>query len=400
MKNLKIGITLSLKSYSESIWTNGMKQNVLMFVHLLKQSKNNYEVCILNTIKVEGDDLKKGNYLEDIDIHYFDDKYLEMDLIFMMGAQIHESKILKFKEDPNKKYIAYKCGNSYVLGMEKVLFGENNKNYMEIERTFDEVWYIPQQHETNYGYFKTLYKTNSIMVPFIWHHKFLLESVKEIETQFKEGKYRKGYKYQPFKEKKTIGVMEPNINVVKYAMIPAMIAEECYRGNIGKEKIASLMITNAERLKTNHEFMGVIQTFDLYKDKKVSGEARYQTAFILTQHLDVVICHQVLNPLNYLYLDAAFLGYPVIHNAPLCKDLGYYYEGSDTITGAKHLDHVLTEHDNNLTEYHERNDIVLQRYHADNTDLIETYDKMIDNLFKEGNSHLIYNPKTNLYDNI
>ena len=400
-ESLKIGITLSLKSYSESIWTNGMKQNVLMFVHLLKQSKKKYEVCILNTVKVEGDDLKKGNYLDDIDIYYFDDKYMEMDLIFMMGAQVHESKILKFKEDKNKKYVAYKCGNSYVIGMEKVLFSENKKNYMEVETTFDEVWYIPQQHETNYGYFKTLYRTNSIMVPFIWHHKFLLESVKEIEKEHKNGKYKKGYKYQPFKDKKTIGVMEPNLNIVKYAMIPSMIAEECYRGDIGKNKIGSLMITNAERLKTNHEFMGVIQTFDLFKDKKVSGEARYQTAFMLTQHLDVLICHQVLNPLNYLYLDAAFLGYPVIHNAELCKDLGYYYEGSDTITGAKHLEYILTEHDNNLTEYNERNDKVLQRYHADNENLIQTYDKMIENLYNDiGNNHLIYNPQTNLFNNI
>lgn len=37
-KNLKIGITLGLKSITESIWTNGIKQNVLMLVHLLKNS--------------------------------------------------------------------------------------------------------------------------------------------------------------------------------------------------------------------------------------------------------------------------------------------------------------------------------------------------------------------------
>ena len=107
MKNLKIGITLALKSYSESIWTNGMKQNVLMLSHLLKNSKNNYEVCILNSVKVEGDNLTKAKYLEDLDIYFFDDKYMEMDLIIMMGAQIHESKILKFKEDKNKRYIGY-----------------------------------------------------------------------------------------------------------------------------------------------------------------------------------------------------------------------------------------------------------------------------------------------------
>jgi len=70
-----------------------MKQNVLMFAHLLKNSKNNYEVCLLNTHKVE-DETQKASYLDDVDIHYFDDKYMDMDIIFMMGAQVHESNIL------------------------------------------------------------------------------------------------------------------------------------------------------------------------------------------------------------------------------------------------------------------------------------------------------------------
>ena len=392
MKNLKIGITLALKSLDESIRTNGMKQNVLMLAHLLKQSKNEYEVCILNVNKTENDS-PRASYLNDIDVHYFDDKYMEMDLIIMMGAQVHESKILKFKEDKNKRYIGYKCGNNYIINTEKVLFGPNEKKqHIEHETVFDEIWYIPQQHENNYGLFRTLYRTEAIMVPFIWHHKYLLESTKEIERLFQEGKYKKGYKYVPHRDQKTIGIMEPNINIVKYALIPSLIAEESYRTDIGREKINRLMITNATKLKINHEFMSMIKTFDLYKDKKISGEARYQTAYILTQYLDVLICHQVLNPLNYLYLDAVFLGYPVIHNAPLCKDLGYYYEGSDTLTGSKHLNYVLTEHDNNLEEYDQRNDKVLQRYHADNEDLIKTYDKLIDNLYSGGNSHLVYNP--------
>jgi hypothetical protein len=238
------------------------------------------------------------------------------------------------------------------------------------------------------------------MVPFIWHQKYILNSVIEIEKGFNEGRYKKGDQYVPFKDKKTLGIMEPNINVVKYAMIPTMISEQSYRTNIGKEKINNLMITNAEKLKVNHEFMGIVKSFDLYKDGKISGEARFQTSFMLTQHLDVLICHQILNPLNYLYLDAAFLGYPVLHNASLCKDLGYYYENSDTKKGSEILNYILTEHDNNLVEYHEKNDLVLQRYHADNIDLVETYDKLIYNLYKGGNQNLIYNPNTNLYDNI
>jgi hypothetical protein len=146
--------------------------------------------------------------------------------------------------------------------------------------------------------------------------------------------------------------------------------------------------------------MGIIRTFDLFKDKKITSESRYQTAFILTQHIDVLICHQILNPLNYIYLDAAYMGYPVLHNAPMCKDLGYYYEGSDTVDGAKQLDYILTEHDKNIDSYNERNDKVLMRYHADNMELVSVYDKLIHNLFNGGNYDLKYNQDTNLYDNL
>jgi hypothetical protein len=399
MKNLKIGITLGLQSNTESIWTNGMKQNVLMFVHLLKQSENNYEVCILNTVDVDFSE-QRPSYLKDIDIYNFKEKYMDMDLIVMMGAQVYEEDIKKFKVDKNKRFIGYKCGNNYVIHMENVMFKENKKRYFEYETTFDELWYIPQQHETNSGFFSTLYRTNAFIVPFIWHNKFLLEAVVGIESGFKEGRYSKGYKYNPDKEKKVLGIMEPNINVVKYALIPAMVAEESYRTETGKNKIDKLMITNGDKLKENYEFMSIIKTFDLYEDKKITAESRYQTSFVLTQYFDILLCHQVLNPLNYLYLDAAYLGYPVLHNAPLCKDLGYYYENSDTKEGAKMLNYILTEHDNNILEYHKRNDIVLQRYHADNQELIETYDKLIYNLFNGGNKDLVYNPNTNRYDNL
>jgi hypothetical protein len=140
----------------------------------------------------------------------------------------------------------------------------------------------------------------------------------------------------------------------------------------------------------------MISTFDLYKDGKISAESRYQTAYMLTQYLDVVICHQILNPLNYLYLDAAFLEYPILHNAPMCKDIGYYYEGSDTESAAKVLDWILTEHDNNIEEYKERNRKALFRYSADNRTLIESYDKLIFNLFNGGNEKLEYDSEKNI----
>jgi hypothetical protein len=282
--------------------------------------------------------------------------------------------------------------------MEDTLFKEEKSS--QYEKEYDEVWYIPQQHENNHGYYHTLYRTTSIVVPFLWDSVYLDESLKDVDTSFNKGNFKKDSKYNPNKEKKVIGVMEPNLNVIKYALIPAMITEESYRTEIGKNKIEKLMLTNAEKLGKNKSFMSIIKTFDLYNDKKITAEARYQTSYIVSQYFDIVVSHQIMNALNYLYLDVAYMGFPVLHNAYMCKDIGYYYEGSSTVEGAKMLNWILENHDKNLEEYGNRTKKVLERYSINNPILIDTYDKLIENLFNgKGNSGLSYDVMTNRYLN-
>jgi hypothetical protein len=393
---MKIGITLALKDNQESIWTNGIKQNVLFLARMLKMSTKNYEVCILNTINLDWS--KKPHYLKEIDIYNFNEKFMDMDLIIVMGAQVHTDDLKKFKEGNNKKVISYKAGNNYILHVEDTLFKEEKSS--QYEKEYDEVWYIPQQHENNHGYYHTLYRTPSIVVPFLWDSVYLDEALKDVDTSFNKGSFKKDSKYNPNKEKKVIGVMEPNLNVIKYALIPAMITEESYRTEIGKNKIEKLMLTNAEKLGKNKSFMSIIKTFDLYNDKKITAEARYQTSYIVSQYFDIVVSHQIMNALNYLYLDVAYMGFPVLHNAYMCKDIGYYYEGSSTVDGAKMLNWILENHDKNLEEYGNRTKKVLERYSINNPILIETYDKLIENLFNGNvNAGLSYDVMTNRYLN-
>jgi len=394
MKNLKIGITIKLESVEDSMWTNGMKLNILMLINLLNNSENNYEVHLLNVKDISLENMPK--HLQEANFGLLGDKYKDMDLLISMGAQVNQHIIDHYREDPNKKIIVYKCGNNYVLSMEAILFKDSPEHYPIFDEGIDEIWYVPQQHETNRGFYRTMYRCNVLPVPFIWDSKYIDYSLNSVDASFEAGAYKKDSKYDPTKEKKTIGVMEPNINVVKFGLIPSMIAEECYRGYIGKEKIDRLMITNSTNIVKHKEFMGMIKTFDLYKDGKINGEARYQTAYIVSQFMDVVISHQVLNPLNYLYLDVAYMGYPVLHNAPLCKDIGYYYEGGDTKEAAKMLEHILLTHDNNLEEYKERTRKSLERYLVSNKNLILSYDALIHNLFNGGNKEdLVYCEKTN-----
>jgi hypothetical protein len=399
MNNIKIGVTITILTYEDSIWTNGIKLNTLIFTTLLKKSLKNYQVCLLNSTDLDLS-TKKPKYLEGIDVYKFEDKYEEMDLIVTMGAQVHENHLKHFRSLPNKRVVAYKCGNNYIVHTENVLFKPSEERPFQYETELDEIWYVPQQHETNCGYYETLHRTRSLIVPFLWHQSYLIDTIVDIEKEFVQGKFKKGFKYDRTKEKKVIGTMEPNLNIVKYCLIPTMIVEESYRTEIGKNKIEKMMITNSENVSKHKEFLSIIKTFDLHTDGKISADARYQTSFIVSQYLDVVVCHQLLNPLNYIYLDVAYMGYPVLHNAPMCKDLGYYYEGSDTKDGARQLNWILENHDNHIDEYNEKNKKALWRYSINNPELVATYDKLIYNLFNGGNHELIYDETTNLYKNL
>jgi hypothetical protein len=394
MEKLRIGLTIGLKSADESIWTNGMKLNILYLARLLKNSTMGYEVVILNTTDI---DLSgKGRHFEGFELVNLKDRYKDIDLLISIGSQVEKKYLQYFHEHPDKKVVAYKCGNNYVLSIEEVLFKES-KTFFEIETELDEIWYVPQQHDTNVGYYSTVYRAPAVVVPFLWDHQNMLDSIKEIDQNHKDGKFKRGHNYDPTKQKKTIGVLEPNLNVVKYCLIPAMIAEESYRTPVGREKIDSLMLTNALDVSKHKTFLSLIRTFDLYKDGKITAESRYQTAYIVSQYLDIIVSHQMLNPLNYLYLDAAFMGYPVLHNAPMCKDLGYYYEGSDTVAAAEKLNWILENHDSNMKEYTARNTGVLWRYSVRNMALVKVYDDLIFNLFNGGNKRMEYVPETNLY---
>lgn len=398
MKNLKIGVTIGLKSLKDSIWTNGIRLNTLILARMLQRSAENYQVFILNVFTP--DDAPRSRSLRDIEIHPFAEKFREMDVLIMIGSTVDDPILRQFKASgKDKRVVSYRCGNDYVLLVQSILFNpESAKKPYTFETVIDEVWYVPQQHETNSGFYRTMQRTHALTVPFVWDEYFLKLGLEDIHLGYRTGTFKRDWPYQP-RERKVLGTMEPNIDVVKFGLIPLMIAEESYRTETGRRFIEKVMLTNGEKLATHKHFMDIVKTFDLFRDQKITAESRFPSSFLLTQHLDVLICHQMLNPLNYLYLDAAYMGRPVLHNAPLVRDLGYFYEAADTQTGGEQLNRILTEHDKHIEEYRARNESVLWRYHGRNPALIATYDRLIERLYTGGNRGLRYNPATNLYDN-
>lgn len=398
---MRIGITIGLKEENESLWINGIKLNALYLANTLK-AIGEHDVFILDTSDKVKDISKVTWNTADFPIFKFKDKLSEIDLLITLGTSLPDEWVPALKhKNKNIKIVKYQCGNNYVVDMERVIFGDPEaKGVASWDIGHDETWLIPQQEYQNKEYFRSIYRQDESqvkVVPFIWDPMFIEFDKKILK---KAGRQYPEYKPKPITEKK-ISVMEPNLNVVKYALIPILIAEEVYRKAKNNNSFKQIWIAGGRKLLKNKYFVGMMSRLDMVKEKDplIKFVPRYPVSTILAQETDIVLSHQWTNPLNYSYLDAMYFGYPLVHNADMIKDAGYYYDDFNISNGVKQLELALKSHDDNIEKYKNKNKKVLNRYISTNPKLVDTYKKLIENLFEPGKHDLSYkyNWKTNLY---
>jgi hypothetical protein len=66
---------------------------------------------------------------------------------------------------------------------------------------------------------------------------------------------------------------------------------------------------------------------------------------------DCIVSHHWENGQNYLYYEALYGGYPLIHNSEFIRDLGYFYPDFDCQAGGEALVRAFESHDKNLNDY-------------------------------------------------
>ena len=70
-------------------------------------------------------------------------------------------------------------------------------------------------------------------------------------------------------------------------------------------------------------------------------------------------------------------GYPLVHNAHLCADLGYYYQGNDVAAGSARVLEAIDAHDAQATAYRERQRGLIERYLPGNAAATEVYNNLL-----------------------
>ena len=382
VKDVKIGITLLIFNDIKSFFSNGINQNSLFLCELLLNV--GFDVYFI----IEDSKLfnVSENTLTEI---FYDDRfkykkyseilYTEFNLIITLSFSYGELFIYNYLRYLNTKHVGYFCGNTYIIESEKILYNQHkNRQNDEYDFTinehpkYDQIWCIPQMAELNLDFWTILHRCNCIEVPFIWSNNAITLFCKANKCDEKDLYYKnKG-------AEKKIAIFEPNISIMKWALPSILICDNTYRKN---KLIKHLYVTNINSSSTNEfnlkQFNKFVKSLDLVKDKKCSIEARYNTLSFMKDHADIVVSHQWGNPLNYLYFDLAWMGWPILHNAYLCKDVGYFYNNFDLTGSSEILETILTDHDKNINLYLEKNREAINRFLPINNNLQEQYKKLV-----------------------
>lgn len=356
-----IGITFfASKDPRHTPWSNGTLQNVLLLAVMLRASGAAGDIWLINGGDAET--LPPWLALSSLDLKLvrFEQVSGQLDVLIEAGAQIQPQQAEQVRQRGGI-VIAYRCGNDYVMDCERICFDLTPGPQFNGTR-FDEVWTQPQHETMCRSFWEITARAPVRVMPHIWSPIFIklaADSLHKSEPDVEFG-------YRPRSGGKRIGIFEPNLNVIKTFITPLLICETAYRQD--PAALSEVYITNTSGLTEHPTFRNLTQATDLFRDHILSFEARYSLPIFLARYADIVVSHQWENGLNYLYYDALFGGYPLVHNSPYLKDAGYFYPDFDAARGAVALLQAIHQHDANLDDYGARSQRVLSRVDINNPD--------------------------------
>lgn len=374
IKKKKIGITISASSLT-SLWTNGLNQNIHSFYTVIERSKK-YEPYLIVFCG-------KSNKLHEASVDSFKTKnpkikvvkfeevrlgQVKLDLIVESGQSYDGELIEKIKaKHPKTKFVSLSYGHAYFILSEKLVNSKETKEGAAYDHPRDAVWASPHFKET-FEWLQISKRSPIIReAPYVWTPKFLLQSMESL-----------GVAKEDFKNKNraNVGVIEPNINLVKNCMIPIAIIEHLYIKD--KDILDDCMIFNAAKIRKHAMAGSLFSHLNSVKDKKTTFEARYKFAKIFSSYADIMLSHQHMCSLNYTYLECLYLGIPLVHNSEYFKDAGYYYEGFSISGGSRALEAAAIDK-GNFCSYHElAAQEYLWKYSLENPENSKKYIELID----------------------
>jgi hypothetical protein len=317
----------SLKISDDTIWANGLFQNVYVIYKMIEAL--GMEPYVLVDNNENNKDAAVNKHFRVLDFKEYSAAPFQIVAYIEMGMSCDPGIRNIFRRMGAKVAKLY-LGNILNIDIETVTYFPNVNFSHHVAGELDEIWVSPHYdiHAEYAGSINGLCGKTRI-APYVWDPFFIQDL---------------GHVYKHVEGARTFVVMEPNISFQKNSLIPIMALEAFYRNS--PSKIKEAIVVNGIKFKENAYFAkSVAPNLTILRDGVLKLMPRAHIINFARAYPDaIVIQHQVNNQYNYSFLEWMTMGFPVIHNVPLFKTYGYYYEENDFFAAAEQMEEVIKTH--------------------------------------------------------
>lgn len=360
------------------LWASGLNQNLAFLVMLLRQSEQIGRIVLLNGGDQE--QLPEGLDFDGFDLPLVrpEDVTYELDLVIEMGAQL-PLEWLRHVRALGTRIVTFFVGHTYADLGESPIF-ERHSGHIFNGTPRHEVWILPHHAKTCGPLLRTVTRVPIRVMPHIWAPNFIERRVRECEA----AGYRFGFQPPTAGAERRgwrAAIFEPNISVVKNCVVPMLVCEETYRTE--PSALELMMVMNSFHMKEHPTFNRFAINLDLTRRERASYEPRLDFADCMARHeMNMVVSHQWECGLNYLYYDALYGGYPLVHNSEYLQraGVGLFYPGFEARAGASRLLDAWTQDAAYWADYAQAGRRLLARLAPDRTENVHAFMQCIEQL--------------------
>ncbi|WP_156441046.1 DUF2827 family protein, partial [Burkholderia sp. ABCPW 14] len=158
--------SLFVRGAGQSLWENGIFQNCLLLVLLLRQSPLVAEAVMINGGANDADpQLMLGKW--NVPLVSMDEAMTRCDVVIEMSAQFNAGWIAAYQQRGGK-VVTMRVGNDYVIDIERAIF-DKPSGFLFSGARYDGVWTIPEFEHSCGHYLESGLRSPVTIVPHIWH---------------------------------------------------------------------------------------------------------------------------------------------------------------------------------------------------------------------------------------
>ena len=373
---MNIGITTR---FNYGFFCNGLYQNIILLYEILEKAghtptfidfcdedfeftKNEFDLKFLENKRIKN--ASELKILQD-----------SFDVVCCPGIACNKEHKTLYKSLNKKcKIISITYGNNLVTEVCDYICKEKSGEHWELEpdEPIYDACFLSPHYKFQEQYLKTSQSENTKILPYIWDPKFVSEKASSrgiIDLSYVRTK------------KLNIAILEANLNISKNYFIPLWSVKEILKKE--KEMFDRFIFFGTNVNDDNKKVIkNRILKDSVFKNNldKLIFDPRGNICDILNQDNPLILSHQHLNSLNYVYLEALYFGYPLVHNSDDIKDFGYYYQEFNNIDAADQCILASQIHNDNLSSYKDRSKDLIWRFSLDNPYNIKKTSDLFENI--------------------